>query len=246
MVSFPKPQKLTAVVASKEKVSSKVYLVRFKLVDPPTITFHAGQNIMLMIAPGVNRTMSIASPPSENTSILMAHDVSPGGPGSQWTLNLKVGDQVNLIGPTGALSFDATSRRSKVFAATGVGIAPFRAMILEYLTNGGTDDVTLYWGLRHKEDIFWLDEFTSLSQQHPNFRFILCLSQPREVLEEGPPSLKLRRVKGHVTEHVFEEQRNLTGNDYYLCGNRAMVQEMEKQLLTSNVPKTQIHKELFY
>jgi len=72
-----KPHRFTSRLGYIEKVSSKVYLTRFDLVEPREITFLAGQTVMLQVAPGVNRSMSIASPPSEKTSVLVAHDVSP-------------------------------------------------------------------------------------------------------------------------------------------------------------------------
>lgn len=95
-------QKYSAVVIQKQKVSSKVYCVTFKLISPQTIEFMSGQNMMVMMGEGVNRTMSIASPPIENTTLLMAHDISPHGLGSQWTEKLIIGDKATLVAPTGA------------------------------------------------------------------------------------------------------------------------------------------------
>lgn len=228
-----KPQKFTAVVASKEKVSSKVYLVNFQLLEPSEIEFKAGQNIMLLISPGVNRTMSIASPPSLKNEILMAHDISPLGPGSQWTLNLKVGDKVELMGPTGGSLALIDSPRKKMFVATGTGIAPLHSMILDYTF---PSELVLYWGLRHAEDIFWQEEFKQLETKYPNFRFNLVLSKPDS---------SWQGKAGHVTEHVLQE-KELTNCDFYLCGNKAMVIELRDQLLAKNVPKEQIETELFY
>lgn len=230
--SMNQPQKFTAVVAGKEKVSSKVYLVNFKLINPPEIEFTAGQNIMLFISSGVNRTMSIASPPSFKTEILMAHDVSPMGPGSVWTLNLKVGDQVEFMGPTGGSLTLTDSGRKKILIATGSGIAPFHSMILDKPSL----PITLYWGLRHAEDIFWQAEFQRLETEYPNFHFNLVLSKP---------DASWQGKVGHVTEHVLQEQE-LPSSDFYLCGNKAMVDELKAALLAKNVPIEQIKTELFY
>ena len=65
MLNLPKPQKFTSRLAFIEKVSSKVYVKRFDFIEPKEITFLPGQTVMLRVAPGVNRSMSIASPPSE-------------------------------------------------------------------------------------------------------------------------------------------------------------------------------------
>ncbi len=236
-MEFTKPQHFSAAVSSKEQLTANVYLVTFALPEPNELHFVAGQSLMLHIAEGVNRSMSIASLPSETHSVLMCHDVSPMGSGSKWTIGLKIGDVVSFMAPLGAFILDKESHRKKLFIATGTGVVPFRSMIRDYLENGGTDDVTLYWGLRFEKDIYWQDEFTALSQKHPNFRFVLTLSKPTE---------QWAGHKGRVTDHLFVHEQNLPGSDFYLCGSKEMVAEMKETLLIRSVPKEQIKTELFF
>lgn len=233
MINLSKPQKFVSRLASKEKISSKVYLERFALVEPKEITFLSGQTVMLYVAEGVNRSMSIVSPPSEKTSISFIHDVSPMGLFSKWTLAAKVGDPMEFMGPLGAFVLDRQSPRKKVFVATGAGIAPFYSMILDSISDF---EIVLYWGLRHEEDIFWLKELEELSSSHPNFRFVLTLSQPSENWQGN---------KGHVQNHIFSAQ-NLSEAEYYLCGNKTMVLDMCTKLQSANVPSSQVKFELFY
>ncbi len=237
MIALPKPQKYQVTVLSKEKVSTKVYLVRFALVAPTEMTFLAGQTVMFHVGEGVNRSMSIASTSDEKNSLLVVHDVGPMGPFSQWTIDAKVGDAITFIGPLGIFVLDRESPRKKVLVATGSGIAPFRGMLLDYLEHGGTDDVTLYWGLRHEEDMFWEHELTQVSLKYPNFRFVLTLSRPADTWQG-----KL----GHVEAHIFADEVNLPGSDFYLCGNKEMIHEMQETLAARGVPKAQIKSELFY
>ena len=143
---------------------------------------------------------------------------------------------MNFMGPLGIFTLDKASPRKKILIATGSGIAPFRAMIHDYLENGGSDDITLYWGLRYPEDIFWQEEFAVLSQKHPNFVFVLTLSQPIP---------NWQGKSGRVTAHLGEIQ-NPTASDFYLCGNKDMVDEVQDHLLAKSVPKEQIKSELFY
>jgi len=95
----------------------------------------------------------------------------------------------------------------------------------------------LYWGLRFAEDIFWKEEFDALAHRHPQFSFHLILSKP---------SPAWQGLRGHVTEHVLGSEKDFQTSDFYLCGNRAMVGDVCEQLLTRNVPKDHIKKELFY
>lgn len=233
----PRPQKCTAVIESKTQLAKNIYLVNFRMKTPSTIAFLPGQTISLHVGDGVNRSMSIASLPEDSVHILMCHDVSPMGPGSQWTLSHAVGDEATFMAPLGIFIMDTESHRKKVFIATGTGIAPYRSMIRDYLKNGGTDDVTLYWGLRHEEDVYWDDEFTELSRSYPNFRYVLTLSRASDAWSGK---------RGRVTDHVTQEEQNLPGSDFYLCGNKQMILDMEAQLVSAGVPKTQIFKELYF
>lgn len=220
-------EKIQIEVVKKEQVTEKIYFVTFRLIEPQAIEFRAGQNMMLMIAPGINRTMSIASSPSQKDELLMIHDVSPMGPGSKWTVGLKIGERVSIVAPTGgALSFVDSSRK-KVMVATGTGIAPFHAMILDKPQLF----MELYWGLRYETDIFWKNEFEKLIPFH------LVLSKPSETWQG---------LRGHVTEHVLGNEKDLHDSEFYLCGNKAMVEEVRGKLLERNVPKEQIKSELFY
>ncbi len=233
----PKPQKYQAVIEKKEQLTEFVYLVTFKLTEPSQIAFLAGQTFMLNVDKGINRTMSIASPPSETQSILMCHDVSPNGPGSHWTLSHGVGDTATFMAPLGMFVLDKESHRRKILVATGTGVAPYRSMLLDYLSQDGSDDITLYWGMRHEEDLYWVDEFQELSIKYPNFRFVICLSQP---------SSSWQGAKGRVTAHVVQEELNIERSDIYLCGNQHMIKDMEVQLKDKQVPLHQIFKELYF
>jgi CDP-4-dehydro-6-deoxyglucose reductase len=243
MIQLPKPQKFKARLASIEKISSKVYLERFELLEPKEITFLPGQTVMLYVAPaspeggpGVNRSMSIASPPSQKNSITFFHDVSPMGVYSKWALSAKVGNPMEFMGPLGAFVLDRESHWKKVFVATGTGVAPFYGMAVDYLSTGGPEKMTLYWGLRHEEDIFWQKEFEELSSSHPNFRFVLTLSQPGETWQGK---------RGHVQDDIFS-QPNLSGSDYYLCGNKKMILDIREKLKIAGVADIQVKSELFY
>lgn len=232
-------QKITVEVVKKEQVTRHVYFVTFRLVSPPAIEFRAGQNMMLMISPGVNRTMSIASPPSlavqagQKNEILMIHDVSPMGPGSQWTMALTVGDRTTIVAPTGGSLSLIDSPRKKVMIATGTGVAPFHSMILD------TPDtpMVLYWGLRYEEDVYWKEEFDRIASLNPLLTWRLILSRPTEGWQGG---------RGHVTQHVLEMEKEMEQSEFYLCGNKAMIEEAREALLGRNVPKEQIKTELFY
>lgn len=232
-----KPQRFKATLTKKEKISSKVYEVHFTLVEPSTITFLAGHTIMIYVAPGVNRSMSLASPPTITNELTLCWDVSPMGVGCQWLLARNIGDPVEFMGPLGIFTYNHESPRKAVFVATGTGVAPFHSALAEFLEQGTMKPVSLYWGLRHEEDIFWNEKFTEWSKKYPSFEYKRCLSQPGETWNGR---------KGHVQKYLMEEEKNLTDCDFYLCGSGKMVEETMNALLARNVPKEQIKRELFF
>lgn len=240
-------QKITLSVTKKEQIAPDIYEVTFRLVNPPEIVFTAGQNMMLMIAPGINRTMSIASPPSSKSEILMLHDVSPMGPGSKWTLGLAVGDSGTIVAPTGGVLSLMDTPRRKVLIATGTGIAPFRSVLLDRLA--GTDSsghmkatgeqtqIVLYWGLRYGTDRYWSEELDRIADHNVSFTWHQVLSKP---------PADWQGLTGHVTEHVLAKEKDMEKSEFYVCGNKAMTEEVRAKLLERNVPKEQIKTELFF
>lgn len=243
-MEFAKPQKFTATVVSKEKISAKVYLVRFSV--PETLTFVAGQTMMMYVTPGVNRVMSISSSPYETGMIEMIHDVSPGGPGSQWTMGAKIGDTIQMMAPLGRFVLSETAL-SKVFVATGTGVAPYYSMLRQLLApiqSGSANSfqlsakpIALYWGLRYEADMFWQKEFEEMQKDVPEFTFSLSLSQA---------SSSWSGKRGHVTEAVIKNIEIFRNSEFYLCGNKKMVREMTEQLLSNNIEKERIFSELFF
>ncbi|MBI5614381.1 hypothetical protein HY947_05630 [Candidatus Gottesmanbacteria bacterium] len=247
-MEFAKPQKFIATVISKEKISAKVYLVRFSV--PSTLSFKAGQTMMMYAAPGVNRVMSISSSPYEAGIIEMIHDVSPGGPGSQWTIGAKIGDTIQMMAPLGRFVL-SDAMNSKVFVATGTGVAPYYSMLNQQLAISRQSSaklkadsfelratpIALYWGLRYEEDIFWQKEFEQMIKDMPNFSFSLTLSQSSSTWGGN---------RGHVTEEVIKNIENHRKSEFYLCGNRKMVDELRERLLGLNIEKEHIYSELFF
>lgn len=223
---------------TKDQLTETVYYIRYELTEPDCILFRAGQTFMLTVAPGVHRAMSIASPPQETHTIESFQDVAPMGVGSKWLLERKAGDEVELMAPLGRFVTDHDSPRKKVMVATGTGIAPFRSMLLD-ATDGRipNETMSLYWGLRHEEDIYLKEEIEKIDTERDNLVFHLTLSKP------GPD---WKGQTGHVQDHVLSREIDLPACDFYLCGNKNMILDLKKQLLSKGVPETQLKYDPYY
>jgi len=124
-----------------------------------------------------------------------------------------------------------------VLLATGVGISPFHALLLDMLGRGDRRRIRLFWGLRLVEDICLTDELDDLAAAHPNFTYAVSLSQPPE---------DWNGLRGRLTESVPPLLETLGGKRFYLSGNGAMAEEMEIALSDMGVDRTLIHQERFF
>jgi NAD(P)H-flavin reductase len=233
MQSMESLSQQSATLVKKTQLSPHVYHFTVQPINP--ITFTPGQYATFFIDNQTRRQYSFAAPCVNPKEFEIVVDVTPMGPGSKFFMEKNEGDTIQILAPLGTFYFD-TPTNPIVFIATGAGIVPFRTMIEAYLTGGGTQEITLLWGLRHEEDIFWIDLLNSWKKVYPNFGYTIVLSKPGNAWQGKT---------GHVTEHIGEEIPSLETHIFYLCGNRHMIRDVKTDLLAHQVPEGQIKTELF-
>lgn len=222
----------TVKLLDKKKLTHDLLELRFS--RPTSFEFLAGQFVQFQVPNGeriVRRSYSIASTPAD-AELEFCVKLLPDGVAANHFLQMPLGSSINLVGPAGR--FTCTSERDCFFVATGAGLAPIMAQIKYLLENSGvTDRLTLLFGARSSEDIFWQNRLDDLARRFPNFSYQLTLSRPAE---------DWSGLSGHVTRHFPEI---LVGQDFYLCGSLAMVQEARGLLLSGGVAAPDIHFEIF-
>lgn len=205
----------------------------------PHFEFKAGQFFMLKVedgqTPPVNRSYSIASPPAMTDYFSLCVKLLPGGRGSEYLRGLKVGDSAQFMAPLGHFYWKSEGK-AVVMVATGTGLAPFMSMLPTALEAGYTAPIHLYFGVRHEDDLFYIDELRAWEADYPNFKAFITLSQPHE----GWTGLQ-----GRVTDHVEALALDPENTDVYICGNGAMVKEVKQLMDAKGLPKTSIHLEQF-
>lgn len=239
MISFPAPQQFTAKLSDKKVLNRKFIQYRFELVEPHSFAFVAGQYISFPVSEkGERRSYSICSTPALDHGFEVLVDVTPNGLGVKFFERLQFGDEIKALGPLGRFVIqDDPTEKGLVCIATGSGIAPFRGVIMDLLHDKkDTRDITLYWGLRHVEDLTWQDEFQTLAESFPNFHFHPVLSQAPQ---EWP--LCRGRVTDCLNVHALPAEAG-----YYLCGNAMMIQDVKANLEQKGVALQNIHHEKFY
>lgn len=238
-IAFMPPQIFTARLEDKIQHNAKFIQYMFELEQPHSLEFQAGQYVSLKVSDkGERRSYSICSSPGIHHGFELLIDNSPNGVGTNYLENLKFGDQVQVLAPMGMFTIaNDPSEEAIVMVATGSGITPFYSMIQDLLQEKQDPrPITLYWGLRYLDDMFWQDELTRLSEHFSNFSFHPVISK---AIDEWP--LCRGRVTDCLSVHAQPEKAG-----YYLCGNAPMLRDVLTLLEQKGVAKENIHHEKFY
>lgn len=233
------PQPFTAKLEEKTVHNQRFIQFAFELVEPHSLPFQAGQYVSLQITPeGDRRSYSICSKPSLDHGFELLVDISPGGLGSQYLAQLQFGDTVSGLAPLGSFTLNpASTEQALVFIATGSGIGPLHSMIHHLIQDQEERrPISLYWGMRHPHDFFWLHDYQDLVVAASNFAFYPVISQvvPEWTLSTG-------RVTHLLAIHQFQPE---TG--YYICGSNQMIGDVKQLLLDKGVTSEYIHHEKYF
>ena len=232
-------QLFQATVDRVHDLTHDVRQLDFRLREPKEIRFKSGQFISFDLTPPggprlLIRPYSIASPPYEPERVAIVFNRVPGGVGSTYLFSLREGDKVVFEGPQGSFQLRERSR-DMLFVATGTGIAPIRSMLLDLTNSGYTGVARLYWGLRTQRDLYYQQEFETLTCRYPNVSFTRALSSP----DEG-----WHGYTGRVTRLVDERVTSVKNLDVYLCGNHAMIRDVTEIIRAKGL--CPIYREIYY
>ncbi len=231
----------TIACTQKKLVAPGVYEIRFK--KPEGFAFKAGQFVLFdvpLVSDPANiqpRAYSLASTPDE-PDILLCIKILPGGRTSTWIEQaLEPGTTIVMKGPFGVFTLQpAKTSKDYLFICTGAGVAPFRGMIKHALESGEKRNMDLIFGARTKADLFWIDEFSELSKQYPNFSFHASLTSGEEDWHGHRG-----RVQIMAPQVMAGREQNTA---VYICGAPDMVKDVKTHCLEQwGIPKADVHAE---
>ncbi len=227
-----RPQKRTIKIISKELVATNTIRAVFDLGEK--VDFDAGQFVDILVERGVKRSYSISNIGPSN-EIETYVDVSPGGKGSMFYVNSKVGDEIESIFPLGRFIYEPKTT-PVYFVSTGSGIVPMKAMILKELEKTKSNrKMILLFGVRTMENLFLEEFFDKLAEKYPNFSVYYCLSK------EEFENTYFGRVTSLLSELEIERDA-----DMYICGNSEMITDVEHLALNKGICKENIYFERYF
>ena len=233
------PQQCTAKLEERIMYNEKFMLVTFELVEPSTLEFKAGQYVSIQVdEAGTRRSYSIASRPDIDHGFELAIDVSPAGVGVQFLQSIPLGTEVSVLAALGTFVIeDDPTEEAIVLVGTGSGIAPLRSIIFDLLqVKQEKRPITLHWGLRYVDSLFWENEFQDLVERFPNFHF-------HPVISRAVDGWTLCR--GRVTDCLSTHEL-VPNAGYYLCGGKPMIETVVTLLTDKGIAPEHIHHEKFF
>lgn len=235
-------QDFAGTVSRIENLSPTIKGVWIKLDDAAGIRFQAGQYITLHL-PGTNtsRAFSLANPPSASGEIELNIRIVPGGQVTSWIHDsLQAGDRVTLSGPYGRFFVRKSAGLPHLFLAGGSGLSSPRSMILDLLGEGCTQPITLVYGARSQDELYYHDDFVALAAQHPNFTYVPALSS---VANDSDWSGFRGFVHDAAKDHFSNDFR---GHKAYLCGPPVMIDACITTLMQGRLFERDIFTEKFF
>lgn len=228
---------------SRAEVAEQTMAFRFD--KPAGFKFTPGQCIDVTLldppktdAEGNGRTLSIASAPYEN--FLMVATRLRDTAFKQVLRSLPLGSEVKISAPSGDLKLHHEQSRAAVIVTGGIGITPFRSILLNAAKEKLRIPIFLFYGNRRPEDAAFLDELQELAKQNPHYQLIACMSE----MEKSHRAWK--GEKGVIDASMLAKYlKGVASPIYYITGPPAMVKAMHAMLKGTGVDDDNIRIEEF-
>jgi ring-1,2-phenylacetyl-CoA epoxidase subunit PaaE len=209
--------------------------------------FQAGQNITLRLMQDgeeLRRSYSICSSPLDNELRVAVKQIPAGKFSAFANRNLKPGDKIEVLPPSGRFGTkaDKTSAKKYLAFAAGSGITPVISIIKTVLATEPLSEFTLVYGNRDRNNIIFREQLEALKNKYMS-RFAIHHVLSRETTDAP---VNHGRINKEKCEQLSKALIDVTGTDHiFLCGPEEMIFNIKEWLVSKNVSPNKIHFELF-
>lgn len=201
-------------------------------------TYKAGQFITVFFPETGHvegKSYSISCEPQEKTLSITVKGV---GVFSKKLLAKKVGDTVTASLPYGYFYSESVSN-PLVIVTGGIGVAPFRSMILDSLSVIPDRKIILLYANKTKEGIIFKNEFDELSKKHEGVFVVRYYITQESFINE----MKMGRI---MVSDIILESQHLQDSEFFICGSISFVRDYWKGLKSSGISEERIYTEAFF
>ncbi|HET7898607.1 MAG TPA: 1,2-phenylacetyl-CoA epoxidase subunit PaaE, partial [Flavisolibacter sp.] len=232
-----------------EKETEDCVAIEFEVPEAlkEAFQFIQGQNLTIkktFNGEELRRNYSICSSPFDNKLKVAVKKVE-GGLFSTWANDeLKAGDVLEVLPPTGKFytSLRAEQKKNYVAFAAGSGITPLLSIIKTTLQTEPRSTFTLVYGNRTKASIIFKEDLEALKDKYlDRFRVYHVLSR-----EQTDAPINSGRIDTDKLTLFFDKLIDLkTCDEFFLCGPEEMIFCIRGFLAGKGVANEKIHFELF-
>lgn len=217
----------------------------FQFDKPSGWTFKAGQFIDITLPnppendpEGNKRGFSIASGPKED--FIMVATRLRDTAFKRSLAKVPLGTEVEIEGPFGNLVLHNNASRPAVLLAGGIGITPFRSILVQAAVDGLPHRIFLFYSNRRPEDAPFLDELGTVQKKNPNFRMIATMTEMGRSHRPWDGERGLINV-GMLSKHLKDVKNAI----YYIAGPPSLVKDVHSTLNSSGIDDDDIRTEEF-
>jgi ferredoxin-NADP reductase len=235
---------ISVTLTNRKEVA--VNTMAFCFEKPRGFTFKAGQYVSLTQvdppetdAKGGTRTFSIASAPEEAEVMITTRMRDSAF--KRCLKTMRLGTKLAMEAPLGDLVLHDDPARAAVFLAGGIGVTPFRSIVVSAARAKLPRWLFLFYSNHRPEDAPFLDELGKLEEMNPNYKFIGTMTK----IDES--SRPWRGETGRVSkEMLLRYVSDLTRAIYYVAGPPAMVFAAQEMLTEAGASTENIRTEEFF
>lgn len=205
----------------------------FFFVPETPVSWKAGQFITYELPHdpvddrGTKRWFTIASAPHEEFIQITTRLSAPGSSFKQALISLEPGDTIEGTIPEGDFTVK-DPKQQHVFIAGGIGITPFRSILLDLHHRNEPLNATVLYANKRPETTVFMNDLDDLDTQHPEMDlhyFFEPIKLTESLIRDYVPAL---------SDPIF-----------YVSGPEPMVESLGETLLAMGVPKNHITQDFF-
>ncbi len=237
------PGTVVARLLSRTEIADRTMAYRFD--KPSGWMFRPGQWVdMTLIEPAETdgkrnmRSFSIASAPHED--FLMFATRMRDTAFKRVLAGMKLGTEVKIDGPFGEMTIDENSARPAVLLAGGIGITPFRSMVVDAAKQNRSTAIYLFFSNRRPEDTAFLDELLVCERENANFKLTCTMTKMTDSAHSWQG--ESRKIGQEMISMNLSGARDPV---FFLAGPPGMVGGLREMLSAGGVLQEDIRAEEF-
>ncbi len=208
---------LPARVHRLTRAAPDVMVVELTLPANERLQYLAGQYVDILLKDGKRRAFSLANAPHDDARLELHVRLITGGHFTAHVFTtLRERDLLRLRGPLGTFFLREESTKPVLLIAGGTGFAPIKSIVEHALAERTERAMHIYWGGRHRVDLYLLDLAARWPSLGERIRFTPVLSEPTD-------DDHWRGRTGFVHHAAMEDHPDLSAYQVYVCGSPAMV-----------------------